>query len=500
MTSSVKYPTVPPPSSEAEFESSSENETGPSKMDKGKAKRALLLDMIGGDQPYTRETFDEDIKDPDSFFQGVSVMMKTFHEMQDSISRYAELQEHYDQSIHTEQTNRRKAQSRVLELEAQNQLLDQQNQGYQQREVNLKVQIQQLQQSPRFQTPDVRHVSEAPSDDTQAALGRRSTAPAPGLVTPLPPQSARPRTHRSLSPIEEPVPHRGSFLKIPDPAKLVDNTTPTFENWEKSILTKFQGNAHLFPTESLRMSYIWNLTGGEAQQHLSPRFMSGDPSLEFSTAADMLDALRVIYVDPNFVEIKKGEFGHLTMTANETFNHFLTRFTQLAGEAQIASTEYRFHLLSKITDRLQDKIVATKGHYTTFRDLADHLLGVDQGMRYNRTRELAQTGTTTRTGTAKSFVRFKQPLTTTTTGTPAPKTLFGSKPAQAALPTTATTVSGNCRGCGAKGHWIKDCPKKNNAISSMSRDELAELLDELVSGEKETTPEQISEDSENESS
>jgi hypothetical protein len=61
--------------------------------------------------------------------------------------------------------------------------------------------------------------------------------------------------------------------KAKDPARFENNQgTIKYTAWKEQILDKFEIDREQFPTERAFMSYIFNRTEGEANDHLFPRY------------------------------------------------------------------------------------------------------------------------------------------------------------------------------------------------------------------------------------
>ena len=72
-------------------------------------------------------------------------------------------------------------------------------------------------------------------------------------------------------------------VKLPDGLPLNNGIEPTFENWKKTITSKFEVNADHFDGEASKMAFLFRLTTSDAQRHLEPRYQTGRAN-QFTTA------------------------------------------------------------------------------------------------------------------------------------------------------------------------------------------------------------------------
>ncbi|OJD23554.1 hypothetical protein ACJ73_05087, partial [Blastomyces percursus] len=131
-------------------------------------------------------------------------------------------------------------------------------------------------------------------------------------------------------------------VKLPDPPLLTDGKETKFEDWYSKMKGKLENNADHYTTEALRMAYVESRTGGNAANHLKPRLRDESPN-KFRTAKEMLDCLKIIYLDPNRVQTAKTEFRRLKLVITDfhsqsSFDDFSRHCSQVA------------HTLKKIND------------------------------------------------------------------------------------------------------------------------------------------------------
>ena len=128
------------------------------------------------------------------------------------------------------------------------------------------------------------------------------------------------------------------------------------------------------------MAYVFGRTGGDAQTHLRPRYAQ-DSAEPFLLEEEMIDYLSSIYEDPFRVQNARLGYKSLNMKTTETFSAFQTRFLHLAGQAQIPQEDLLPDLFDKLTLDLQRAVLPAFTTAQTLKELTDHCLAIDQGLR-----------------------------------------------------------------------------------------------------------------------
>jgi hypothetical protein len=138
--------------------------------------------------------------------------------------------------------------------------------------------------------------------------------------------------------------------KHPDPPVFYDDPSKDaipFKVWAKQISNKLVANHDRFPTSFEKMAYIEGRLGGTAAVNLQPYLEEGNPN-QVMDHIELLQHLRGEYEDPHELLKAKEEFKALTMGKNEDFSSFKNRFVRLAGQAQLAQSEWKFELRTKL--------------------------------------------------------------------------------------------------------------------------------------------------------
>ena len=273
--------------------------------------------------------------------------------------------------------------------------------------------------------------------------------------------------------------------KIPDPPLLTDGKDPTFESWRLQIRGKLRVNADHFLTEEARMTYIFNRTGGDAQQHLNPRYdeESAEP---FLSGKEMIDYLASIMEDPYKVQNARLDYKGLMMKSTETFADFHTRFLHLAGQGKIPKEDLRPDLFDKLTIELQRTVLPVYSMLTTAKTLADECLSLDQGLRRLKARSdraKARIGVPTTKSTPMTISRnattvVGQPVMREPTprpNLPAYTRLSSENPrsSDARQGTPADPIV-TCFNCHKVGHYSSSCPEPKKTDLKEIEEDLSE--------------------------
>jgi len=182
---------------------------------------------------------------------------------------------------------------------------------------------------------------------------------------------------RNTPSLDEPA--KSQTVKLADPNPLTDGVSPTYENWRIQIEDKFIVNKQMFDSEQAKMAYIFNRTGGIAQEHLAPRYRKGPEP--FTTSTEMITYLAEIFENPFEAQDARIDFRKMTMKEDESFSDFYTRFLRLTGMGKIPTDDLQPDLYDKLTPALQQSVLPFLDTLLTSKALAHKCLLIDKNLR-----------------------------------------------------------------------------------------------------------------------
>jgi hypothetical protein len=165
------------------------------------------------------------------------------------------------------------------------------------------------------------------------------------------------------------------------------------------------------------------------------------------------------------------------MKTTEAFTVFYTRFSHLAGLAQIPTDDWMPDLFDKLTVRLQKQVLPRYDEFSSCQELADYCIRQDQGLRRIADREerfqrnlrqkIDSTEPKTSEKSRNSTTSNRMILTRSTPSltSPTPQTLRPAAP-ERIRPVydnprrQELSRLGACFECGQPGHMVRDCPQK----------------------------------------
>ena len=125
------------------------------------------------------------------------------------------------------------------------------------------------------------------------------------------------------------------LAKIPDPLLLTDGKEPQFEDWLLLMTQKLEANHDHYDSPQLCCAYVASCCDGKACKHITPWLQSESVNL-YEDSVDMLEHLKTIYDNPNWVTTVKNQFWQLYMKLTDWFHDFLSEFLYLAAEAGVS--------------------------------------------------------------------------------------------------------------------------------------------------------------------
>jgi len=282
--------------------------------------------------------------------------------------------------------------------------------------------------------------------------------------------------HRDKSryPTRSSSPRDRKSVKRTDPPRLNDGKEegPRFSAWKKLMQGKFHDNSDHFNDEASRMGYVFERTEGEAQRHLDPLYLTGRPD-SFQTADHMIEYLASIYENDQERRDAKFEYDRLSQRENEPFQHFKTRFIELANLAMIPDMTRQDDLFDKCCEGLQRQLYGVRHKWTSLQDMFRDIEPADKERQRIETkfgkrssRRFLNNSTSTVPTTTMSTNRLLSAAETKQSRSPTPGILpvpafrrSSTTPPDKRLSPNAEVRE--CFTCGRKDHLSRNCPSRN---------------------------------------
>jgi hypothetical protein len=101
------------------------------------------------------------------------------------------------------------------------------------------------------------------------------------------------------------------------------------------------------------MSYIFNRTKGEANDHLFHRYTRDTDNVNpFTSYQEMLTTLDTIYKNPFLVRDSRSQYKELKIGISQSFHDFRTQFIYLANTGRIPLVDWFDDIYDKMTTAL----------------------------------------------------------------------------------------------------------------------------------------------------
>ena len=129
---------------------------------------------------------------------------------------------------------------------------------------------------------------------------------------------------------------------------------------------KLEANHDHYDSPQLHHAYVASCCDGKAYKHIMPWLWSKSVNL-YEDSINMLEHLKTIYNDLNWVITVKNQFQQLYIKLTDWFHDFLSEFLYLAAEAGVSDNNLKDELYHWITTKLQELIMAEINSNGSFR-------------------------------------------------------------------------------------------------------------------------------------
>ena len=156
------------------------------------------------------------------------------------------------------------------------------------------------------------------------------------------------------------------LAKIPDPPLLTNGKEPWFEDWLLLMTQKLEANHNHYNSPQLHCAYVASHCDGKAHKHITPQLQSKSVN-PYKDSVDMLEHLKTIYDNLNWVTTAKNQFQQLYIKSTDWFHDFLSEFLYLAAKAGVSDDDLKDELYHWITTKLQELTIAEINSNGSFR-------------------------------------------------------------------------------------------------------------------------------------
>ena len=137
------------------------------------------------------------------------------------------------------------------------------------------------------------------------------------------------------------------FIKLSNFLLFTDDKDLKFENWLFYIMNKLIINNDHYIMKTLCMIYVKNWTENNTVKHLISWLWLKVLNC-FKNIRKMLNYLKFIYFDFNWLQNTKTQFQQLIMKNENNYHKFLIKFFHLVNEAQMSDIKYKYELNMKL--------------------------------------------------------------------------------------------------------------------------------------------------------
>ena len=176
----------------------------------------------------------------------------------------------------------------------------------------------------------------------------------------------------------------------------------------------------------------------------------------YEDSSNMIEHLKTIYNDLNWVTIAKNQFQQLYIKNTDWFHNFLSEFLYLATEASVSNNDLKDELYHQIMTKLQELTMPEINSDDTFQQFTFFCFQTVSCLKiinYCIQKNWQYTSSQRCTGSSSMNATVKKELNTFL-----PSTIYLQKADWMQL-----MHEGKCFNCQEQGHLSTDCPKKQKS-------------------------------------
>ena len=246
-----------------------------------------------------------------------------------------------------------------------------------------------------------------------------------------------------------------------------EHSDVNYEDWELGVRDRFTINADHYPTDTAKVVFMCNCTGGEALGHIRPR-RERDSTNPYTKPQDVFDHLSGIYGEVDRVGKARRAYRTTYQGNNGKFAAYKSNMLRLAGILKYRDDQVRDDICDQMAVRLKDALRMNPHmrHTVPMQELFNWLQQLDND-------QIADMDKKKNSATRR---QSKEKEGSTTEVVKEKKTIYnaGSFDRDAGKASRIETERrlGLCHTCHQPGHISATCPQKNKSSNVHTIQEL----------------------------